>query len=102
MKLYWGSHTCAIGTHVLLEEIGKPYETEKIDVSGGATKEDWFKTINPKSKVPALVLDDGRVLTEFGPIQRGAGIVGMDVLIPAPFGVRRRGRSSGVQDPACG
>ncbi|WP_419826502.1 glutathione S-transferase family protein [Sphingomonas sp.] len=68
MKLYWGPHTCAIGTHVLLEEIGKPYEAEKIDAAGGATKEPWFKAINPKSKVPTLVLDDGRVLTEFGAI----------------------------------
>lgn len=68
MKLYWGTHTCAIGTHILLEEIGKPYETEKIDVAGGANKEDWFKAINPKSKVPTLTLDDGSVLTEFGPI----------------------------------
>ena len=66
MKLYWGPHTCAIGTHILLEEIGRPYETEKIDVAGGATKEAWFKAINPKGKVPTLVLDDGRVLTEFG------------------------------------
>ncbi len=31
-------------------------------------KEPWFKAINPKSKVPTLVLDDGRVLTEFGAI----------------------------------
>ena len=68
MKLYWGSHTCAIGTHVLLEEIGRPYETEKVDVAAGALKEPWFKAINPKSKVPTLVLDDGRVLTEFGAI----------------------------------
>lgn len=68
MKLYWGPHTCAIGTHVLLEEIGRPYEAVKIDVAGGATKEPWFKAINPKSKVPTLVLDDGRVLTEFGAI----------------------------------
>ena len=65
MKLYWGPHTCAIGTHVLLEQIGKPYEAEKIDVQGGATEEAWFKAINPKGKVPTLVLDDGRVLTEF-------------------------------------
>ena len=68
MKLYWGPHTCAIGTHVLLEEIGAPYEVEKVDVAGGALKEPWFKAINPKSKVPTLVLDDGRVLTEFGAI----------------------------------
>ncbi len=65
MKLYWGPHTCAIGTHVILEEVGKPYEAEKIDVQGGATKEDWFRAVNPKGKVPTLVLDDGRVLTEF-------------------------------------
>lgn len=68
MKLYWGPHTCAIGTHVLLEEIGEPYEAKKIDAAGGATKQPWFKAINPKSKVPTLVLDDGRVLTEFGAI----------------------------------
>jgi glutathione S-transferase len=68
MKLYWGPHTCAIGTHILLEEIGRPYEVEKIDVAGGAAEEPWFKAINPKSKVPTLVLEDGRALTEFGAI----------------------------------
>ncbi len=68
MKLFWGPHTCAIGIHILLEEIGKPYEAEKMDVAGGATEEDWFKAINPKGKVPTLVADDGRVLTEFMPM----------------------------------
>lgn len=68
MKLYWGPHTCALGTHILLEEMGRAYQAEKIDVAGGATKEPWFKAINPKSKVPTIVLDDGRVLTEFGAI----------------------------------
>ena len=68
MKLYWGPHTCALGTHILLEEIGAPYEAEKIDVGGGATKQPWFRTINPKGKVPTLIRDDGRVLTEFGAI----------------------------------
>lgn len=68
MKLYWGPHTCAIGIHILLEEIGRPYDAERIDVAGGATSEPWFRAINPKGKVPTLVLDDGRVLTEFGAI----------------------------------
>jgi glutathione S-transferase len=68
MKLYWGPHSCAIGTHILLEEIGRPYEAQEIDVQGGATTEAWFRAINPKGKVPTLVLDDGRVLTEFGAI----------------------------------
>jgi glutathione S-transferase len=68
MKLYWGSHTCAIGIHILLEEIGLTYETEKLDVDGGATREPSFLAVNPKGKVPTLVRDDGSVLTEFGAI----------------------------------
>lgn len=68
MKLYWGPHTCAIGIHILLEEIGVPYETEEIDVGGGDTRKPPFLAINPKGKVPTLVRDDGSVLTEFSAI----------------------------------
>lgn len=66
--LYWGPHTCAIGIHVLLEEIGKPYDTVKLDVSGGDTKKPPFSDINPKGKVPTIVRDDGSVLTEYDAI----------------------------------
>ncbi len=68
MKLYWGSHTCAIGIHVLLEEIGRPYELEKIDVQGGENTKPPFLALNPKGKVPLLVRDDGSTLTEYGAI----------------------------------
>jgi glutathione S-transferase len=51
MKLYWGPHTCAIGIHVLLEELAVPYETSRIDVGGGATQHADFLRINPKGKV---------------------------------------------------
>ena len=73
MKLYWGPHTCAIGIHILLEEAGATYETEQIDVAGGATEEPAFLAINPKGKVPTLVRDDGSVLTEFGAIATWIG-----------------------------
>jgi glutathione S-transferase len=68
MKLYWGPHTCAIGIHILLEEVGIPYETIQIDVAGGATHHADFLRINPKGKVPTVVRDDGSVVTEFGAI----------------------------------
>jgi glutathione S-transferase len=68
MKLYWGPHTCAIGIHILLEEIGEPYETEKVDTAGGQTRHPPFMAVNPKGKVPTLVRDDGSVLTEFSAI----------------------------------
>ena len=68
MKLYWGKHTCAIGIHIILEEIGVPCELEEVDIQGGEQYRQPFKTLNPKSKVPVLVRDDGSVLTEYGTI----------------------------------
>ena len=65
MKLYYMPGACSIGIHVLLEEIGKPYDLQKID---GAKQEQYgeaFVKINPKSKVPTLQKDDGSVVTEF-------------------------------------
>ena len=33
MKLYYMPGACSIGIHVLLEEIGKPYDLQKIEAS---------------------------------------------------------------------
>ena len=68
MRFYWGPHTCAIGIQILLEEVDADYETCQIDVAGGATHKPEFLAVNSKGKVPALVRDDGSVLTEFGAI----------------------------------
>src|ERR1700761_3816634 len=65
MKLYYGAGACSIGIHVLLEEIGKPYDAVAVNLREGAQFKSDFTTINPKSKVPTLVRDDGSVLTEF-------------------------------------
>ncbi len=65
MKLYYGPGTCALGIHVLLEEIGKPYEAIALNLREGDQFKPEFTAVNPKSKVPTLVRDDGSVLTEF-------------------------------------
>ncbi|TXL73485.1 glutathione S-transferase [Vineibacter terrae] len=65
MKLYYAPGACSIGIHVLLNEIGKPFEAEKVDLAGGKQYQPEFTNVNPKSKVPTLVRDDGSVLTEF-------------------------------------
>jgi glutathione S-transferase len=65
MKLYFAPGACSIGIHVLLEEIGKPYELVPMKLMEGEQYQPSFTSINPKSKVPTLVLDDGAVLTEF-------------------------------------
>src|SRR3954454_8670358 len=65
MKLYYSPGACSIGIHVLLEEIGKPYEAVRLDLRGGEQQKPEFAAINPKGKVPTLVRDDGKVLTEY-------------------------------------
>jgi glutathione S-transferase len=65
MKLYYAPGACSIGIHVLLEEIGKPYEAQKLNLKEGDQYKPDFTSINPKSKVPTLARDDGSVLTEF-------------------------------------
>lgn len=65
MKLFYGPGTCAIGIHLILEEIGKPYDLQKIDFATKEQYSDAYKAINPKSKVPALERDDDSILTEF-------------------------------------
>jgi glutathione S-transferase len=70
MKLYYAPGACSIGIHVLLEEIGKPYETQLVKLAEGEQYKPPFTGINPKSKVPTLQRDDGSILTEFPVIAR--------------------------------
>jgi glutathione S-transferase len=65
MKLYYMNNACSLGIHLLLAEIGRPYELVKVDFSEAAQYKPEFTALNPKSKVPVLQLDDGRVITEF-------------------------------------
>ncbi len=65
MKLYYQPGACSLGIHVLLEEIGKPYQDQLVNLREGAQFKPEFTGVNPKSKVPTLQRDDGSILTEF-------------------------------------
>ena len=73
MKLYYAPGVCSIGIHVLLEEIGKPYQLELVNLREGAQFKAPYAAVTPKGKVPALERDDGSVLTEFPVIARWLG-----------------------------
>jgi len=65
MKLHYTPGACSMGIHIVLEEIGKPYELAKLDIRGGETQRAPFIDLNPKGKIPTLQRDDGTVLTEY-------------------------------------
>lgn len=82
--LCYAKGTCAIGIHVLLEEIGKPYELRKVDFSKQEQHTPEYRALNPKGKVPALVRDDGSILTEYGAIATWLALTNPDAkLMPS-------------------
>ncbi len=64
MKLFYSPDSCALAIHIILEEIGKPYELALVNLRAGEQFKPPYATLNPKGKVPALVRDDGSLLTE--------------------------------------
>ncbi len=63
LKLYWAAGTCALASHIALEEAGAKYETVKLDFSQGEQRKPDYLKVNPKGRVPALVTERG-ILTE--------------------------------------
>lgn len=65
MKLYFAPGACSLSPHIVLHEAGLAAQTEKVDLASKKTASGAdFTQVNPKGYVPALVLDDGTVLTE--------------------------------------
>ena len=63
MKLYYAPGACSLASHIALEEVGLPYETVRLNLAEGDQRKPEYLAINPRGRVPTLIVN-GHILTE--------------------------------------
>lgn len=66
-KLFHSPGACSLAPHIVLEELGVPYEPVRVVIAEGANSKPEYLSVNPRGRVPALWIRDEageRVLTE--------------------------------------
>lgn len=64
MKLYYATGSCGLSPQIVLREAGMAFDLVKVDFATKTTVEGDYLKVTPKGFVPALVLDDGEIITE--------------------------------------
>lgn len=63
LDFYFSPGACSLATHIALEETGAAFNPKPTYTRKGQTRTPEYLAMNPKGKVPVLVID-GKVLTE--------------------------------------
>lgn len=94
MRLYYSPAACSLAPHIVAREAGIEIELVKVDLATKLTEsgEDFLK-FNAKGSVPALVLDDGTVLTEGAVVSQFLADRRPDAGLLPPFGTIDRYRA---------
>ena len=58
LVLYYWPDASSMVPHIVLEEIGAPYERQLVNLAQGEHKSGAYLKINPHGKVPALAVDN--------------------------------------------
>jgi glutathione S-transferase len=64
MKLFFSPGACSLSPHIVLHELGFKHDLEKVDLKAKKIAHGDYLKENPKGYVPALLLDNGEILTE--------------------------------------
>ena len=63
IELYYSPGACSLAPHIVLNEIGEPFELRKFATADNANFSDEYLEVNAKGLIPALKID-GFILTE--------------------------------------
>lgn len=62
--LYFSPGSCSLVPHIALEELGITFTAQRAPRPGADGHAEYMKNINPTGAVPALVLDDNKIITQ--------------------------------------
>ncbi|MGE6468320.1 glutathione transferase GstA [Serratia proteamaculans] len=93
MKLYFAPDTCSLSPHIVLCELGLPFELIRVNnrTKRSADGSDFYQ-VNPKGYVAALMLDDGQVITEGAAIVQYLADLAPETALAPPCGSFERVR----------
>jgi glutathione S-transferase len=64
MKLFYSPGACALGAQIALREAGFNFDLVKVDLRNKTCADPDFYKLNPKGYIPALLTNEGDLLTE--------------------------------------
>ena len=62
LKLYYAPGACSTASHLTLEESGAKFEAQALAFAKNEQKSPEYLKINPRGRVPALVIDEGTIV----------------------------------------
>ena len=63
LTLYYSPGSCALASHIALEEAGADYKTVRLNFANNDQRKPEYLALNPKGRVPVLTTEQG-ILTE--------------------------------------
>lgn len=87
VRLWYSPGACSLASHILLHEVGVPFEAVRLNVRAGYPEE--FRRLNPKMRVPILSVGDQTItetpaimtaISQYAPDKNLMGKTNMDVV----------------------
>lgn len=62
LKLYYAPGACSTASHIGLEESGAKFDSQALAFAKSEQRTPEYLKINPRGRVPALVIDEGTIV----------------------------------------
>jgi len=62
LKLYFAPGACSTASHLALEESGAKFDSQALAFAKNEQKTPEYLKVNPRGRVPALVIDEGTIV----------------------------------------